>query len=66
VTISQLYTPGVRRVLELDTRGLPMVVWMGQDRPPSKDRAIAAHLAHLLNGTLIIDNDALEGLADGA
>jgi hypothetical protein len=62
MTIEQLYTPSVRRVrrvLETDTQGLPMIVWMGQDRPPSKDRAIAAHLAHLLNGTLIVDNDAL-------
>lgn len=59
MTFEQLYTPGVRRVLTLDTEGLPMVVWMGDGRPPSKDRAVAAHLAHLLNGTLIVDNDVL-------
>jgi hypothetical protein len=59
VTISQLYTPGVRRVLELDTRGLPMVVYLGDDRPPTTDRVIAAHLAHLLQSVLIVDNDAL-------
>lgn len=60
MTFEQLYTPGVRRVLELDTQGCPMVVWLGDDRPDNvQDRVIAAHLAHMLKGTLIVDNDVL-------
>jgi hypothetical protein len=59
VSIEQLYPPAVQRVLMADTQGLPMCVFVGEHKATLEDKVIAANLAHLLHGVLLIDTDVL-------
>jgi hypothetical protein len=42
-----------------DTQGLPMCVFVGEHKATLEDKVIAANLAHLLHGVLLIDTDVL-------
>jgi hypothetical protein len=54
-----LYTKNVQRLLTREFP-VPAVIWLGDGHPMTDNgkRQIAANLAHMLHGVLLIDKDA--------
>lgn len=54
-----MYSKPVQQLLDRE-HALPTIVWLGDGTPMRDDgkRQIAAHLAHMLHGVLLIDRDA--------
>lgn len=55
-----LYSPSVQALARAQhAHGLPMLVWLGDERPTDPEvRVVAANLAHMLGGVLFIDENA--------